>query len=56
MPEVTYAAVSKGGFPEPLARVYLVLGADDALKHEAVERITTAALDPADNLILRRAS
>jgi DNA polymerase-3 subunit delta len=47
LPEVSYAAVTKGSFPDPLARVYLVVGADDALKHEAVGRILTAALDPA---------
>ncbi len=46
MPEVSYAAVAKGGFPEPLAKVYLILGTDDALKHEAINRILGAALDP----------
>ena len=34
------------GFPQPTARVYLMTGSDDALKREAVQRLTEPLLDP----------
>lgn len=46
MPEIRYASSSKAGFTEPLARVYLLVGADDALKREASARLVEAGLDP----------
>lgn len=48
MAEVSYNQIVATGrpFPEPLQRVYLVTGADDALKHEAVQRLMAAGLDP----------
>ena len=49
MPEIPYnASGSKTAAfpPEPLSRVYLLTGSDDALKHEALTRLRAAALDP----------
>lgn len=44
--ELNYAQVTTKGFPQPPARVYLIQGGDDALKREAVERLTKPLLDP----------
>lgn len=44
--ELDYARVAVKGFPQPTARVYLMTGSDDALKREAVQRLTEPLLDP----------
>jgi DNA polymerase-3 subunit delta len=49
MSEISFAsATSKNsaGLLAPLARVYLLLGGDDALKREATEQLLEAGLDP----------
>ena len=43
--ELDYAKLTKG-FPAPTERVYLLVGSDDALKREALKRLTTPLLDP----------
>lgn len=46
MPEVAYNSAKNGaGFTDPLAKVYLLIGSDDALKREAVGRLVEAGLD-----------
>jgi DNA polymerase III delta subunit len=50
MAELVYNSVSRkpGLFPQnPLPLVYLLVGSDDGLKHEALSRINESALDPA---------
>ncbi len=42
--ELDYAKLSKG-FPKPTERVYLLLGSDDALKREALMKLTEPLLD-----------
>ena len=44
--ELDYARLAAKGFPMPPARVYLFTGSDDALKREAVLKLTTPLLDP----------
>lgn len=46
MPEIRYSSSSKAGFTEPLARVYLLIGGEDALKREAAARLVEAGIDP----------
>ena len=43
--ELEYAKIAAKGFPQPIARVYLFGGSDDALKREAVGRLTAPLLD-----------
>lgn len=43
--ELDYAKVAAKGFPQPIARVYLLQGSDDALKREAVQKLTEPLLD-----------
>ena len=43
--ELDYSKLAKG-FPAPIQRVYLLTGSDDALKREAVVKLTTGLLDP----------
>jgi len=43
--ELDYSKLAKG-FPEPIQRVYLFLGSDDALKREAWQKLTGPLLDP----------
>jgi len=47
MAEMAYSKVAGGAFPGELARIYLIVGSDDALKHEAISRLLNVALDPA---------
>ena len=42
--ELDYAKLAKG-FPKPAERVYLLTGSDDALKREAVQKLTEPLLD-----------
>ena len=42
--ELDYSKLSKG-FPKPIERVYLLLGSDDALKREALQKLTEPLLD-----------
>jgi len=42
--ELDYAKLTKG-FPRPIQRVYLLTGSDDALKREAVQKLTEPLLD-----------
>ena len=42
--ELDYAKLTKG-FPTPTERVYLFVGSDDALKREALKKLTTPLLD-----------
>ncbi len=42
--ELDYAKLTKG-FPAPIQRVYLFVGSDDALKREALKKLTTPLLD-----------
>ncbi len=44
--ELNYAQIAAKGFPSPIQRVYLLHGSDDALKREALARLTTPLLDP----------
>ncbi|MBV9848472.1 MAG: DNA polymerase III subunit delta [Armatimonadetes bacterium] len=44
--ELNYAQVAAKGFPQPIQRVYLLHGTDDALKREALRRLTEPLLDP----------
>jgi DNA polymerase-3 subunit delta len=44
--ELDYTKLAKG-FPQPIQRVYLLLGSDDALKREALEKLVAPLLDPA---------
>lgn len=44
--ELEYARIAAKGFPQPIARVYLFQGSDDALKREAVQKLTEPLLDP----------
>jgi len=44
--ELDYARLGTKGFPRPLSPVYLFTGSDDALKREAVLRLTEPLLDP----------
>ena len=44
--ELDYAKIAAKGFPQPIARVYLFQGSDDALKREAVQKLTEPLLDP----------
>lgn len=44
--ELDYAKLAAKGFPKPIARVYLLQGSDDALKREAVLKLTEPLLDP----------
>src|SRR5579862_1467942 len=47
MPEISFAtSKNSSGLLEPFSRVYLLVGSDDALKREAVERLLDAGLDP----------
>jgi len=48
MPEIVYnqAVAASKSFPGTLTRVYLVAGADDALKREVLHRLYEAGLDP----------
>ncbi|MDQ2687315.1 MAG: hypothetical protein M3Y28_05555, partial [Armatimonadota bacterium] len=43
--ELDYSKLAKG-FPAPLQRVYLFVGSDDALKREALKKLTVPLLDP----------
>jgi DNA polymerase-3 subunit delta len=43
--ELDYAKLAKG-FPKPIERVYLFTGSDDALKREALLKLTGPLLDP----------
>lgn len=43
--ELEYAKLASKGFPQPIARVYLFQGSDDALKREAVGKLTAPLLD-----------
>ena len=43
--ELDYAKLTKG-FPKPIERVYLFMGSDDALKREALQKLTEPLLDP----------
>lgn len=43
--ELNYASLAAKGFPSPIARVYLFTGSDDALKREAVQKLTVPLLD-----------
>ncbi len=43
--EIDYARIAAKGFPKPIARVYLFQGSDDALKREAVQKLTEPLLD-----------
>ena len=43
--ELDYSKLAKG-FPKPIERVYLFLGSDDALKREALRKLTEPLLDP----------
>ena len=42
--ELDYSKLAKG-FPKPIERVYLFLGSDDALKREALQKLTEPLLD-----------
>ncbi|MGI4790437.1 MAG: DNA polymerase III subunit delta [Janthinobacterium lividum] len=42
--ELDYSKLAKG-FPKPLERIYLMLGSDDALKREALLKLTEPLLD-----------
>jgi len=42
--ELDYSKLAKG-FPKPIERVYLLLGSDDALKREALAKLTEPLLD-----------
>jgi len=42
--ELDYAKLTKG-FPQPIERVYLLFGSDDALKREALQKLTEPLLD-----------
>ncbi len=42
--ELDYSKLAKG-FPKPIERVYLLLGSDDALKREALLKLTEPLLD-----------
>ena len=44
--ELNYAQIAAKGFPKPIQRVYLLHGTDDALKREALARLTEPLLDP----------
>jgi DNA polymerase III subunit delta len=44
--ELEYAGIAAKGFPQPLARVYLLAGSDDALKREALAALTASLVDP----------
>jgi DNA polymerase III delta subunit len=44
--ELTYTQIAAKGFPTPIQRVYLLHGSDDALKREALTRLTSPLLDP----------
>ena len=44
--ELNYATIAAKGFPAPTQRVYLLHGTDDALKREALKRLTEPLLDP----------
>lgn len=43
--ELDFSKLAKG-FPKPIERVYLFLGSDDALKREALQKLTEPLLDP----------
>lgn len=43
--ELDYSKIAAKGFPQPIGRMYLFQGSDDALKREAVARLTTPLLD-----------
>ncbi len=43
--ELDYARLGAKGFPKPILRVYLLQGSDDALKREALEKLTAPLLD-----------
>ncbi len=43
--ELDYAKIGAKGFPQPIARVYLFQGSDDALKKEASEKLIAPLLD-----------
>jgi DNA polymerase-3 subunit delta len=45
MMELNYAQIATKGFPAPTQRVYLLQGSDDALKREALKRLTEPLLD-----------
>ena len=42
--ELDYSKLAKG-FPKPIDRIYLMLGSDDALKREALQKLTEPLLD-----------
>ena len=44
--DLNYTQIARAGFPSPVARVYLFVGGDDALKKEAAEKLITPLLDP----------
>lgn len=44
--ELNFPQIARSGFPKPAARVYLFVGGDDALKREAVDKLTIPLLDP----------
>ncbi len=43
--ELNYATFAAKGFPAPIGRAYLFTGSDDALKREAVQKLTVPLLD-----------
>ena len=45
--ELDYARLGAKGFPQPISRVYLFSGSDDALKREAAQKLAASLLDPA---------
>ena len=45
--ELEYTKIAAKGFPPPISRVYLFQGSDDALKREALQKLTTPLLDDA---------
>lgn len=42
--ELDYSKLAKG-FPKPIEKVYLLTGSDDALKREALQKLTEPLLD-----------
>ena len=43
--ELDYARLGAKGFPQPVERIYLINGSDDALKQEALQALTEPLLD-----------
>src|SRR5580704_11991113 len=47
--EIDYANIIDSAFPQPPAPVYLLVGSDDAVKREAVDRLVAPMLDPSSS-------